>query len=319
MPELFDRNITVPGFSTQFPDAHCVADGSICQLTTAMGEINAASTLMALLFSPSFNLSSTYFLLAGIGGINPYLGTLASVTMARYAVQFDLTHEFDARQIPSNWSTGLVPQGAKVPTSYTPAAYPQSVYGTEAFELNDALKKRFVGLLDGVELADSEVARAYRARYGFAPANEGPGVVECDSGTSNPYWSGSKMADAFGEYMKLLTNGTGKYCNTQQEDNATLESLLRGHLMKRVDFSRIAILRTGSNFDRAPPGVSTTDHLLHMEQGGFAPAIENIWRAGRVIVKDIVKNWEGVYKGGIKTDNYVGDVLNRVGGTPDIG
>lgn len=31
---LFARNISVPGFSPLYPDAHCTADGDICQLTT---------------------------------------------------------------------------------------------------------------------------------------------------------------------------------------------------------------------------------------------------------------------------------------------
>ena len=32
--DLLARNITVPGFSPLFPDAHCTTDGDICQLTT---------------------------------------------------------------------------------------------------------------------------------------------------------------------------------------------------------------------------------------------------------------------------------------------
>ncbi|KAI4136800.1 MAG: hypothetical protein L6R39_007604 [Caloplaca ligustica] len=31
---LLERNITVPGFSPLFPDAHCTANGDICQLIT---------------------------------------------------------------------------------------------------------------------------------------------------------------------------------------------------------------------------------------------------------------------------------------------
>jgi len=33
---LYDRNITITGFSPQYPDAHCTADGAICQAVTAM-------------------------------------------------------------------------------------------------------------------------------------------------------------------------------------------------------------------------------------------------------------------------------------------
>ena len=32
--DILALNITVPGFSPLFPDAHCTADGDICQLVT---------------------------------------------------------------------------------------------------------------------------------------------------------------------------------------------------------------------------------------------------------------------------------------------
>lgn len=69
-------------------------------------EINAAASITALTFSPKFNLKKTYFLIAGIAGINPKIGTLGSVTFARYAVQVALQYEIDAREIPENFSTG---------------------------------------------------------------------------------------------------------------------------------------------------------------------------------------------------------------------
>lgn len=50
-------------------------------------EINAASTISALTFSRLFDFTSTYFLIAGIAGVNPEVATLGSVTFARYAVQ----------------------------------------------------------------------------------------------------------------------------------------------------------------------------------------------------------------------------------------
>lgn len=37
MPELYDNNITVTGFSPLFPDAHCTESGDVCQLTTGEG------------------------------------------------------------------------------------------------------------------------------------------------------------------------------------------------------------------------------------------------------------------------------------------
>jgi purine nucleoside permease len=99
-------------------------------------EINAATTISSLTLSPLFDLTKTYFLIAGIAGINPEVATICSVTFARFAVQVALQYEFDAREIPANFSTGYVPLGAT-----SPEGYPTILYGTEVFEVSDELRK----------------------------------------------------------------------------------------------------------------------------------------------------------------------------------
>lgn len=132
---LLERNITVPGFSPKFPDAHCTANGDICQLVTGEGEINAAATISSLVLDKTFDLKKTYFLIAGIAGVNPEVATTGSVLFARFEVQVALQYEFDIRDIGSNFSTGYIPYGVKVP-----GEYPTAIYGTEVFEVNDALR-----------------------------------------------------------------------------------------------------------------------------------------------------------------------------------
>ncbi|EEB94736.1 hypothetical protein MPER_06402, partial [Moniliophthora perniciosa FA553] len=97
---LLNQNISVPGFSPRFPDAHCTEDGSICELVTGEAEINAGITISALVHSSLFDLTQTYFLISGVAGISPKWGTTGSVTFARFAVQVALQHEIDAREIP---------------------------------------------------------------------------------------------------------------------------------------------------------------------------------------------------------------------------
>ena len=62
--------------------------------------------MTALTFSSLFDFTTTYFLIAGIAGIDPKAATLGSVTFAKYAVQVALQYEFDAREIPANYTTG---------------------------------------------------------------------------------------------------------------------------------------------------------------------------------------------------------------------
>ncbi len=62
--------------------------------------------MTALTFSPLFDFTKTYFMVAGIAGVSPRVATLGSVTFARYAIQVGLQYEFDAREIPDNFTTG---------------------------------------------------------------------------------------------------------------------------------------------------------------------------------------------------------------------
>lgn len=170
-------------------------------------------------------------------------------------------------------------------------------------------------------LNDSSSAAAYRATYGYAPANQPPAVVQCDTGTSNNYWSGSVLGDAYSNYTLLMTNGTGLYCATQQEDNAILEAMTRGDLIGKIDFSRIAIMRTASDFDRAPPTEDEVFHLLYAAQHGFGISIDNIFIAGHAIVEDILMYWESTYLPGLRPGNYIGDIFDSLDSffPPNIG
>ena len=89
------------------------------------------------MLSSQFDLRKTYFLIAGIAGVNPYWGTTGSVALAQYAVQLELEYELDAREMPKNWTTGLWGLGANAP-----GEYPISIYGTEVFELNLNLRQK---------------------------------------------------------------------------------------------------------------------------------------------------------------------------------
>ncbi|OJT11558.1 Purine nucleoside permease [Trametes pubescens] len=314
---LLERNITVPGFSPLFPQAHCTNDGSICQAVTGESEINAASSMTALVLSPAFDLKRTYFLIAGIAGINPKQGTLGSVGFARYAVQVALQREIDAREMPANFSTGYFAQGTTFP-----GIYPQDIYGTEVFELNDDLRQVAIALAKRGTLADDERAQQYRANFandsaygaGAAP----PSVIACDTATSDVYWSGKVLGEAFEDATTMLTNGTGTYCTSQQEDNAILEAFVRGARAGLVDFARIISMRTGANFDRQYPG-QTAGEALYTNSPGWNVSLKNIAAAGVPIVTGIVSEWRARFEEGIKPSNYIGDILGSLGGTPDFG
>lgn len=218
--------------------------------------------------------------------------------------------------MPANFSTGYVGFGQTMPNEY-----PSTLYGTEVFEVNTALRDIAVGFARKAALNDSAQAVAYRALYAgeYSAAAVAPSVVECDVTTSDVYFSGVLLGEAFGNWTSILTNGTGIYCMTAQEDNGTLEALLRGAAAGKIDFSRIIVMRTGSDFDREAPGYSAAYNLLYANPGGFEPAIENIYLAGVEIVNGILAGWGETFQWGITPDNYIGDIFATLGGTPDFG
>ena len=74
------------------------------------------------------------------------------------------------------------------------------------------------------------------------------------------------------------------------EDNATLTALNRAAEAGRLDFDRVAVLRTASDFDREPPGRTPIDSLP-ADAGGFVPATENAYRVGSTFADAVIAGW----------------------------
>ncbi|XDG08627.1 hypothetical protein ABKA04_008242 [Annulohypoxylon sp. FPYF3050] len=318
--DILANNITVPGLSPLYPHVHCTENGEICQLTMGESEINAAASMMAFALSDLFDLTKSYFLLAGIAGINPKLGTLGSIALSRFTVQVALQYEIDAREMPDNFSTGYFSYG-----TYAPGEYPTSIYGTEVQELNEDLRNAAVTFAQRAKLADSTGAAEYRSKYStedglYAAGAEAPSVIKCDSATSDVYYTGAMLSEAFENTTQLWTNQTSMtYCMTAQEDSSVLHAIMRAAVWGKVDYSRAILMRSGSDFDRPPPGITPFQHLRLIDQNGFEIAIQNLYIAGVEIVKGILDEWDSTYNKGIKPSNYVGDIFGTLGGEPDFG
>lgn len=282
------REITVPGLPADSPVVRCTAD-EVCQVSVGMGHANAAASTMALVYSGRFDLRRTYFLVAGIAGIDPARGTIGTAAWARYAVDIGLAHEIDAREKPRRWPSGYFGLLADAP-----GEKPRLRYGTEVFRLDEALLQQALALSARAPLVDSDDVRAFRARYPSAPANQPPAVVQCDTATSDIWWSGREMGEQARRMTALLSDGQADYCTSQQEDNAVLAALDRGARSGLVDFARVAVLRTGSDFDRPYPRQKVIDSMLSQREiaGGFRNAAENLVRAGMPLVAEIAAHWD---------------------------
>jgi purine nucleoside permease len=292
-----DREIRVPGLSSEYPLVRCNA-AAVCQMTTSIGHANAAASMMAVLYSGRFDLRQTYFLIAGIAGIDPARGTIGSAAWARYAVDLGIAHEIDARELPAGWQDGYFGVG-----TYAPGKKPRLEYRTEVFRLDEALLQKALSLSHQVALEDSDDVRAYRERYPQSPANQPPQVTQCDTATSDTWWSGQPLGEHARRWTALLTDGEGIYCTSQEEDNATLTALTRGAQSGLLDVKRVAVLRSGSDFDRPYPHQSAVETLRAQTAltGAVRIATDNLVRAGQPLVDAIAQHW-ALWRDGVPPD-----------------
>jgi purine nucleoside permease len=242
---------------------------------------------MAVGLSGLFDLSKAYIVVAGIAGIDPADGTLGSAAWADWVVDGDLAHEVDAREIPADWDYGLIPLGCAAPTCEEGWAA-----GTEVFQLNTPLVDWAMNLSQGVELADSEAAQAYRANYAEGtPATQPPSVIRCDTVAAGTYWHGEMLGNWAEWWTDQWAGEDANYCMTEMEDTGTLTALTRLANEGLVDLSRVLVLRTASNFDRPYPGQTAAESLA-ADSGGFVPSTTNAYLAGAAVTDHIIANWE---------------------------
>lgn len=174
-----------------------------------------------------------------------------------------------------------------------PDQVPKFDYRTEVFQLDRSLLQQALALSRGVQLEDADDLRAYRRHYSEAPANQPPSVIQCDTLSGDTWWSGRRLGEHARHWTRLLTNGKGVYCTTQQEDNAVLNALSRGAASKLIDLKRIADLRSGADFDRPYPGQTALATLMDQRQLSDAATIaaHNLVHAGMPLVAAIVAHW----------------------------
>jgi purine nucleoside permease len=264
------------------------ADGEMAILT-GQGTAHAAATIMALGLDPRFDLSHAYWIVAGIAGGSPERVSLGSAAWARWVVDGDLGYEIDAREIPPGWTTGYVPLRKTKPFETPPAPLDGQV-----FALNPALANWAFHLTQATPIADSDHLREIRANFDGAAASRPPFVTMGDELSSSTYWHG-KLFDAWAaDWVAYFTAGKGEFATTAMEDSGTLQSLQSLAAAGRVDMKRVMVLRTVSNFDRQPRGMSAAESLAAQrvsQFGAFLPSLEAAYTVGHVVVNELLTHW----------------------------
>jgi len=260
-------------------------------MVTGIGTAKAAASVMALGLDPRFDLSKAYWLVAGIGGGDPADVSLGSAVWAEHVIDGDLAYEVDARDIPKDWPTGMVPLRKGAP-------YEQPVKAElegELYKLNPALVDWAYRLTRGVELRDSDQMQRSRSRFaGFPNALKPPFVAKGDTISSSTFWHGARMEEWANAWTRYYTRGAGNYMVAAMEDTGTMQSLTFLGNAGRVNLNRVLVLRTVSNFDREAPDSSPAESLKGLVGGAYSaymPALDAAQVVGSRVVHYLVEHW----------------------------
>jgi len=294
--EHLDRVVPLPA---AHHDVRLNADGSIAAIVTGEGNSNAAASIMALGCDPHFDFRHTYFLVAGIAGIDPADGSIGSAVWADYVVEGDLAHEIDAREIPSDWPTGYVPLGRTKP--YEKPRLPTNDGTGQVYQLDTGFVRWAFGLTRDTRLVDNEKMARRRATYTETPNARKPPFVTIGANlASSTYWHGRLLNRWANDWVAYCTDGKANYVTTAMEDSGTLRSFTNLGRAGKVDARRILVLRTASNYDMQWPGATAAESLnaaegMSGEQPGaytaYLPSLEAAYLVGSRVVHELLSQW----------------------------
>lgn len=256
---------------------------------TGPGTANAAATITALALDPRFDLRHAYWLVAGIAGATPERVSLGSAVWARWVVDGDLGYEIDAREMPEDWTTGYIPL-----RKTRPFEEPATPLDGQVYALHAPLAEWAYRITQHAALADTETLRAARGHFDGAMAQRPPFVTMGDEISSSTYWHG-KLMDAWAtHWVSYFTDGKGTFVTTAMEDTGTLLALKNLSRTGRVDWQRVMVLRTVSNFDQEPRGMSAAESLAQQRAGTYSaylPSLEAAYTVGHTVVQELLAHW----------------------------
>jgi len=277
------ETITVPGLRHA---ARWSPETGVLGVMTDM-RARARESVAALILSKQFDFSKTYWIVAGIAGVDPKAASIGSAAWARYVVDADPIFEVDDREIPADWPYGLYSLETDRPNVKGSAEGSSGM----VWALNWRLVDWAYGLTARTPIPDSPTLARLRAPYAEeSNATKPPFVLKGEALGTTRFWHGARRTQWAEDWVKLWTGGAGVFVMTDCEDQGILDVLDLYAKAGKVDFSRVLVLRTASNYSRAPAGAPEFPRAFHHE--GAAAAFDSAYRIGSVVVRELVGDWE---------------------------
>lgn len=246
------------------------ADGRILAVVAGVGTANTACALTALGYANEFNLASAHWLVAGIAGGNPNRVDIGDLVVADWLVDGDLAFEIDEREIPDDWTTGILPLGSSRPYEAVPDITGKFGQPYQVFELGEPWG------LD--ELRSLQNCRVHRGAVLSAAR----------------FWHGSRLNDWAECWTRFWTAGQSEFLAASMEDTGTALALRTLELASRAQFGRLTLIRAISNLTVRPDAPSAAASLENEAAGddypGFERALEILTNATTRMCKALLSS-----------------------------
>ncbi|MEM8866941.1 MAG: purine nucleoside permease [Verrucomicrobiota bacterium] len=264
-------------------------DDGLLIICTGGGVTNAATSLTALSLDERFDLSKAYWLVAGIAGADPEDCSLGSAAWAKWVVDADLAKHIDAREMPEDWPYGMIALGAKRPNTLDDGWQVETV----KFELNGDLVDWAYELTKDFPLPENDEVKEFSKIYdGYPNATKPPFVMIGGSLSSSTYWHGHALNKWANDWMALHTDGASNFVMSNMEDSGTATALYRVAHTGLVDFDRLLVLRTASNFSTPPLDKDVAWSLLAEYPANGVPALEAAYDLTKVVAEELIAGWD---------------------------
>jgi purine nucleoside permease len=297
-----DRILEVPGMSHP---VRANTAGTEIAVAIGPGNIKPGINLMALSADPRFDLRQSHWLINGIAGISPADGTIGDAVWTDFVINGDLAKEIDPREISPTWPDGFLsldgvaqsdPKGGE---NWEDDVRKWS--GDEAHDnrrgnvirLNLALQRWAYTLTKDTPLPEDAAMKSLRLRFPNQPGTvSGPRVRTGANLATEIFWSGAKMDAWAHRWVAFETDGVAHLGTTAMNDTGTLLALQSLTQQGKADWNRAVLLRTASNFDMPPPGVTPAENLANEKHGAYTaylPSLEAAYIVGHRVVAEWLK------------------------------
>lgn len=265
-----------------FEDHKLYVKDGVALYVTGCGKVNAVLSLLAVLHDSRFDFSDAYILSTGCAGSAYGTTVMGDVFVMSAAIDFDLGHHADARDLQDNTQTTW---------------FHNPIYDSASCRILDSmLTARVFDLVKNTSLQTTEKTRRFMAdAFGnVAWATREPRVLRGTVISGDNYWKGTHDHENALRMAKTY-NVPDPFMAAEMEDAALAVALDRYGML-----GRFIILRASVNMDVFTDG-ATPESLWGTQSGAafdsddgmesadiFATAMENNFRVGRTVIDAIL-------------------------------